>query len=417
MSGPVSEPRLRPDVATLFDAGPVSPDSASAVRANARAVLGLVAAEADAIESAGRLTDPVLRAFRAAGFFEMGFPRSRGGLEMRLVDQVSVVAEVSRVDASAGWNIAVLNAGGYYAGRLGADAYRELYPTRDLPTAGAFHPPGRAERVRGGYLVSGNWDWGSGSYHAERIVGGCQVFDGGVPVLEDNGKQRLLGVWLPAGSVRLADNWRTIGLCGSGSTSYAVAEPVFVPGQHAFDREAPPNPDADPLNKDVKIAHFPLTGVCLGLAQHAVDIALAAVRRRAGDGALDSATSQALGRALTEIDFCYAGILDIARRTDEVIFRPGDTLDRVQTARMTAANTVAGDVLRRVLPICLDLVGARHVFETHPMQRVVRDATTALAHAGTRATHAGALAAAVVDDPRAAATNPDVDALRARQRS
>jgi alkylation response protein AidB-like acyl-CoA dehydrogenase len=416
MSGPVSEPRLRPDVATLFDADPVSPDSASAVRANARAVLGLVAGEADAIESAGRLTDPVLRAFRAAGLFEMGFPRSRGGLEMRLVDQVSVVAEVARVDASAGWNIAVLNAGGYYAGRLGADAYRELYPTRDLPTAGAFHPPGRAEQVPGGYLVSGNWDWGSGSYHAERIVGGCQVFDGGVPVLEDNGKQRLLGIWLPAGSVRLADNWRTIGLCGSGSTSYAVAEPAFVPAHHAFDREARPNPDADPLNKDVKIAHFPLTGVCLGLAQHAVDIALEAVRRR-GDSPPDSATSQALGGALTEIDFCYAGILDIARRTDEVIFRPGETLDRVQTARMTAANTVAGNVLRRVLPICLDLVGARHVFETHPMQRVVRDATTALAHAGTRATHAGALATAVVDDLRAAATTPEADAFAAKSRS
>jgi alkylation response protein AidB-like acyl-CoA dehydrogenase len=83
---------------------------------------------------------------------------------------------------------------------------------------------------------------------------------------------------------------------------------------------------------------------------------------------------------------------------------------------MTAANTVAADALRRVLPVCLDLVGARHVFDTHPMQRVVRDATTALAHAGTRATHAGALAAAVVDHPRAAATNPDADALAAKAR-
>jgi len=423
MTGPVSERRVRAagsGVATVFDAPPaclISPGSAATVRANVRAVLGLVADEADAIEAAGRLTDPVVRAFRAAGLFEMGFPRSRGGLEMRLVDQVSVVAEVSRVDASAGWNIAVLNAGGYYAGRLGAGAYRELYPTRDLPTSGAFHPPGRADRVSGGYLVSGSWDWGSGSYHAEHVVGGCQVFDGGQPVLEDNGRQRLLGIWLPRRSVRMADNWRTIGVRGSGSTSFAVAEPVFVPAQHAFDREARPSADADPLNKDVKIAHFPLTGVCLGLAQHAVDIAIEAVRARAGGEPLDSATSQALGAALTDIDFCYAGILDTARRTDEVIFRPGDTLDRVQTARMTAANTVAGNVLRRVLPICLDLTGARHVFESHPMERVVRDATTALAHAGTRATHAGALAAAVVDDPHAAATNPDADGRRAGQRS
>jgi indole-3-acetate monooxygenase len=399
-------------VSDLASAGLVPPDSASAVRANARAVLSLVAEQADAIEAAGRLTDPVLRAFRAAGFFEMGFPESRGGLELRLVDQVSVVAEVARVDASAAWNIAVLGAGGYYAGRLGAAAYRELYPTRDLPTCGAFHPPGRAERVPGGYLVSGSWDWGSGSYHAERIVGGCLVFDDGQPVLEENGAQRLLGVWLPRDSVRLADNWRTIGVRGSGSTSYAVTEPVLVPADHTFDRNAAPDAAADPLNKDVKIAHFPLTGVCLGLAQHAVDLALDAVRRR-GDGPLDSAAGQALGAALTEIDFCYAGVLDTARRTDEVLFRRGATLDAVQTARLTAANAVAGDVLRRVLPRCLELTGARHVFESHPMERVVRDATTALAHAGTRAAHAGALATAVLGNPHAAPTTPDADTSRA----
>ncbi|HEX4253018.1 MAG TPA: acyl-CoA dehydrogenase family protein [Pseudonocardia sp.] len=391
--------------------GLVAPSSASAVRANARAVLGLVAAEADAIEAGGRLTDPVVRAFRAAGLFEMGFPRSRGGLELRLADQVSVVAELARVDASAGWNVAVLGAGGYYAGRLGADAYRELYPTRDLPTCGAFHPPGRAERVDGGYLVSGSWDWGSGSYHAGHVVGGCRVFDGGEPVLESSGVQRLLGMWLPRGSVRLADNWQTIGVRGSGSTSYAVTEPVFVPAHHTFDRNAAPDGGADPLNKDVKIAHFPLTGVCLGLAQHAVDIALDAVRRRGG-APLDSAASQALGASLTEIDFCYAGVLDTARRTDEVIFRPGAKLDAVQTARMTAANAMAGDVLRRVLPRCLELTGARHVFRSHPMERVVRDATTALAHAGTRALHFGALATAVLGDPAAAPTTPDADALR-----
>jgi alkylation response protein AidB-like acyl-CoA dehydrogenase len=399
-------------VSDLAAAGLVPPDSPSAVRGNARAVLSLVAEQADAIEAAGRLTDPVVRAFRAAGFFEMGFPRSRGGLEMRLVDQVSVVAEIARVDASAGWNIAVLGAGGYYAGRLGAAAYRELYPTRDLPTCGAFHPPGRAERVPGGYLVSGGWDWGSGSYHADHIVGGCLVFDDGQPVLEENGAQRLLGIWLPRDSVRLADNWQTIGVRGSGSTSYAVTEPVFVPAQHTFDRAAAPNAGADPLNKDVKIAHFPLSGVCFGLAQHAVDIALDAVRRRAG-GPLDSAASQALGAALTEIDFCYAGVLDTARRTDEVIFRPGQRLDAVQTARMTAANAVAGNVLRRVLPLCLELTGARHVFRSHPMERVVRDAATALAHAGTRALHAGALATAVLADPDAAPTTSDADAPRA----
>jgi alkylation response protein AidB-like acyl-CoA dehydrogenase len=70
-------------------------------------------------------------------------------------------------------------------------------------------------------------------------------------------------------------------------------------------------------------------------------------------------------------------------------------------------------VLRRVLPLCLELTGARHVFRSHPMERVVRDAATALAHAGTRALHAGALATAVLADPDAAPTTSDADTPRA----
>ncbi|MDT7662110.1 MAG: hypothetical protein QOD04_1666 [Pseudonocardiales bacterium] len=57
--------------------------------------------------------------------------------------------------------------------------------------------------------------------------------------------------------------------------------------------------------------------------------------------------------------------------------------------------------------------GARHVFRSHPMERVVRDAATGLAHAGTRALHAGALATAVLADPDAAPTTSDADAPRA----
>ena len=40
----------------------------------------------------------------------------------------------------------------------GEEAYEELYPTRDMPTSGSFHPRGRAVEVPGGYLVSGRWD-------------------------------------------------------------------------------------------------------------------------------------------------------------------------------------------------------------------------------------------------------------------
>lgn len=366
-----------------------APLSSAAVRANAAALGPLVRAEADRCESEARLSDSLMRAFRDAGLFQMGFPASRGGLEMPLADQLAVVTEIARHDAGAGWNVAVLNASGYYAGRLGQAAYDELYPTRDLPTGGSFHPPGRAEAVDGGYLVSGRWDWGSGTPTAERVVGGCLVYRDGEPVRRADGRQILLGVWLPRDAVRHTGNWQALGIRGSGSGSYEVSEPVFVPEHHVFDREAPPNPDADPLNKHVGLLFFPLTGVCLGLARHVVELTLDAVRARCrGEvSKLDTATKQQLGQAATETDLVYRGIEEVARRADEAIFTPGRVLDPVEEARLRVANSQAGETLRRVLDLCVDLYGSRYIYQSDPLERVIRDAWGALAHFGAKKFH------------------------------
>jgi alkylation response protein AidB-like acyl-CoA dehydrogenase len=296
-----------------------------------------------------------------------------------------------------------------YAGRLPDAAYEELYPTRDRPTSGSFHPRGRAERVDGGFLVSGRWDWGSGSYTAHHVVGGCMVFDGDEPVMAANGKQMHLGIWLPKGAVVPADNWQTLGLRGSGSTSYSIEVPAFVPATHSFDREAAYNPDADPLNKTPKICHFALGGVVLGVARRAVRLAGEALRAKAtagGVSAVDPALRQALGEAMGEVDFAYGGMRAVARATDEIIFGGGELLP-LHEARMTAANAVAAGVLRRVLPLCTELVGARYILDTHPMQKVLRDGYGALAHAGTGRSHLGAQAAVALADLAGGFTLPD----------
>jgi alkylation response protein AidB-like acyl-CoA dehydrogenase len=387
-----------------------APETAEAIIANAHDLLPLIAEEADEIEQAARLTPRAAAAMRASGVFQMAFPASRGGVEMGLAQQVEVTALIAAVDASAGWNVGVLNATGYYAGRLGDAAYAELYPTRDTPTSGAFHPRGRAERVDGGYLVTGRWGWGSGSYSAVHIIGGAEVFEGGAPVLGADGRQAHLGLWLPRASIEVADDWQVLGVRGSGSTSYAITEPAFVPEHHAFDREALDDPSADPLNKSVGISHFALTGVVLGVARHAVQIAGEFVRERMGGASaakVDAATKQALGEAMAEVDFAYAGVREVARLTDEVIFTPGLGMTPLQRARMTAANAAAANALRRAMSLCMEVASATYILDRNPIQRVIRDGMSALAHAGTRRAHLGAAAAAALEKPGLGFTNPD----------
>lgn len=147
------------------------PSSAQAVTSNVAGVIDVIAEEAAESERRGRITDRTVRAMRSAGMFQMTFPSRVGGLEMTLEDQVRVVSAIARVDGGSAWNVGVLNATGIYAGRLGDEGYADLYPDRDRPTSGAFHPKGVAEKVSGGYMVTGKWDWGSGSYVADHIIG------------------------------------------------------------------------------------------------------------------------------------------------------------------------------------------------------------------------------------------------------
>lgn len=383
-------------------AGLAAPDSAEAIIANARAILPLIAEEADGIEELGRLTPRAEAAMRAAGVFQMAFPARRGGVEMSLVQQVEVAAIIAAVDGSAGWHVGVLNATGYYATRLGDEAYAELYPTRDMPTAGAFHPRGRADKVPGGYMITGKWGWGSGSYTAEHIIGGAEIFENGEPVMGADGKQMHLGMWLPREAVEMMHDWQVLGVRGSGSTTYAVTEPTFVPEKYTFDREALDDPAADPLNKSVLISHVGLTGVLLGMARHAVELAADVVHQRTPVGAgakVDSAIKQALGEAMCEVDFAYAGVREVCRMTDAVIFTPGAGLNEVQRARMTAASASAANALRRVLTLTMDVAASVYLLDRSPIQRVIRDGLSAIAHGGARRPHQGVLAVAALDHP------------------
>lgn len=370
------------------------PVTRSAVLANARALIPLVAAEADEVEAGAHLTARLAAAMRAAGVFQMAFPARLGGLELGITDQLDVVALISAADASAGWHVGVLNATGYYASRLGERAYAQLYPSRDMPTSGSFHPRGQAVQVDGGYLVTGQWDWGSAADIAEHVVGGCLVVDDGGRPVAGAGGQMHLGLWLPRTAVRSAGNWQTVGLRGTGSASFFIDEPAFVPIDHSFDREAGFDPAADPLNRTPLIAHFALGGVVLGLARHAVALAADALRQR--PGGRDSAASQSLGEVVADVDLAYAGVREIGRRTDDLLFggtRPFTALDE---ARMTAANAASAAMLRRILPVCMELVGSYYILDTHPMQRVIRDAVGALAHSGTRRAHLGMLGDTII---------------------
>jgi len=297
MSGPVSDPRVRPagpGVATMHNAGLATPASASAVRANARAVLGLVA-EGRPTRSrppggspnrwSGRSARPVVRDGLPALSrwpWRCGWS-TRSASSPRSPGWTPRPAGMSRC-AQRGW---LLRRAARRRRLPGALSDPRPAHRRRLPSARPCRPGNagatwsRATGTGAAAVTTPSASWAAVSVRRRAARA------------EDNGKQRLLGIWLPAGSVRLADNWRTIGLRGSwqhllrGRRAGLRPVPAHLrPGSQTESRFRP----VEQGRQSRATSRSP--GVCSAWPSTPSTIALAAVRGRGGDGALDSATSQ-----------------------------------------------------------------------------------------------------------------------------
>jgi alkylation response protein AidB-like acyl-CoA dehydrogenase len=195
-------------------------------------LIPLIEAEADEAESLYHLTDRVVDEFRRAGLYRLTIPQAIGGLELPWVDAMRLVERVAHVDGSTGWCMmvegvvhAIMSA---FLPEAGA---RQMYPNgADVMAAGNGVPRGFAREVDGGYMIRGHWSYGSTIHHAEWIHSGCFVTDGDKPRMRADGSPEIVMAHHPRSSIVLKGNWDTLGLRGSGSFDYTLAEPeMFIP--------------------------------------------------------------------------------------------------------------------------------------------------------------------------------------------
>src|SRR4051794_2363078 len=142
------------------------PETGAEILGRARALAPLLRERSEEIERARRLPDDVVELLRATGVFRMGFGRDWGGPELTSAEQTEVVEALAYGDTSAGWCAMIGMDTGLYANFLDRSVAAEMFPSLDMITAGLLFPVGRAEKVAGGYRLSGRWQFGSGITHA-----------------------------------------------------------------------------------------------------------------------------------------------------------------------------------------------------------------------------------------------------------
>jgi alkylation response protein AidB-like acyl-CoA dehydrogenase len=352
-------------------------ERAEALLAAARSLGPLIEDNAREAELIRRLPDPVVEAFREAGFFWMKTPLEIGGSELDPVSFGDVMEEIAYHDASAAW-ATMIGSGtiGTMAGWLPDEGIAELFaPGEPLPTvAGQFTPRGTAIPVDGGYRVSGRWAFGSGIDHSNWVVGGCIVEGTGAPIF----------VTAPKSEVTVHGNWNAAALQGTGSHDFSFDD-VFIPFSLAMEAYGGvPRRGGDIFRQPIMIfISNELSPLLVGIARRAIDdmIDLAASTARSLSGSLAGRAS--FQKAIGQAEAKWAAARTLYRTTAQEgidIVRSGGTIDDDTVAVLRARHTLVAEMCAELISDLFRYGGGRVLSVEHRMQRHLRNSLGALQH-------------------------------------
>jgi alkylation response protein AidB-like acyl-CoA dehydrogenase len=193
-----------------------------------------VSPRAEEIESRRRVPGDIVEALRRVGVFRMLAPHSHGGLALSVPAAVPVVEALSAADSSASWATMIAVTSHTFCTWLPRATYDRLFAHHpDVVVVGVGTPVGRADKIDGGYRITGRWPFASGCQNAQWIVGHCVLYQDGKPMMSGDGP--LTGFFmLPAECWRIEETWQASGLTASGS-HYIVLEDFHAPDASAFD--------------------------------------------------------------------------------------------------------------------------------------------------------------------------------------
>ncbi|MFI0469531.1 acyl-CoA dehydrogenase family protein [Saccharopolyspora sp. 5N102] len=360
---------------------PAIPNTAEKILAAVRAMVPELRARSAEIERNRTLPADIVALMRGAGVFRMGFSKTFGGPGLTSVEQTQVIETLAYGDISVGWCAMVGMDGGLY--HLRESAVREMFPTLDLAAAGMLPPVGRADRVPGGYRLSGRWGFASGIAHADWVSAGALTYTDGELDRTASGKPNWRIMMVRPSEVELVDNWHATGMSGTGSMDFEIDD-VFVAEEHSFSLAEPTR--SGPLSVPDAVMRK-MAGVALGAARaaldHARDVARTKVNRLTGERWSDDYRVQfTLGTC--EMDFMsmrHAVYRSLERRWR--LLESGGTLDdftpdeRVATmlTRLNAMRS-ARSIVRRLY----DLLATTAIYQPSPMDRWLRDLETMCQH-------------------------------------
>jgi alkylation response protein AidB-like acyl-CoA dehydrogenase len=339
-------------------------------------------------EAEANLPRETVDAMRRAGIFRTWTPAAFGGLEVEPLAALRLVEDISYIDASAGW-VAGNSAGLTFLMQSlpESGARRILGANPDAIVAGAGFPLGTAEVAPGGYRVTGQHAFGTGSKWADWFSALNIVTEGGQPRTYPDGSPMLVFAYMPASDVQVLDNWDTLGMRGTGSCDFRW-ENVFVAEDLAYavgPLDHPGPAFTGPLYKGgIYITAAAIGAVGLGIARAALDegkrVALEKTPSYLAAGLADNGAVQRLvARAEAQQAAASAYLYKVIGDFWEKSLR-GARPALAEVAQAQLATSFAVESAAKVTEMIHEVCGTTGIRNSSRLARYFRDAHTVSQH-------------------------------------
>ena len=344
-----------------------------------------VARRAPEIESVRRLPADLAGKMAKAGLFRMLLPAALGGHDTPPAQIGLAIETLAQADASAAWCLMIGATTAAMANRMPAGMAREVFGHPDVITAGVFAPMGKAVDDGDHWIVSGRWQWGSGSQNAHWIAGGAMLMGPDGPLKDAEGQPLHRMMLFPADQVELIDTWRTSGLCGTGSLDFQVKD-VRVPKDRSVALQS------DKPTVDTPLGRFPVMGllalgiaaVALGNARGALMTAgqMAQTKKQQGSQrtlAERNVTQNDFARSVASLSAARAHYYECVGLLWAAMHNGGEPpLELRNRLRLACAH--ASHVSADVTKVAYDMLGGSAVYLDNDLQRRFRDANVITHH-------------------------------------
>jgi 3-hydroxy-9,10-secoandrosta-1,3,5(10)-triene-9,17-dione monooxygenase len=328
-----------------------------------------------------RLPDDTVNDFADSGLFKALVPLKRGGYQFDHRVVARIVKPIASACGSSAWCLAVYCGHNWLAATLQEEVQRDIYGDAGFALIPApLNPAGsKAQKIDGGFRVSGRWPFATGVHHSNWAILPALVREGDVA-----GETAQIVFAIPRADFEIDDTWHVEGMRGTGSKDIVI-DNVFIPAHRTTDAVGvlegkAPGTKVNPgslyrlpaITSLLFVVEPVLTGITLGAIATYEKRMQTRVHAFTAHKDLDHSASQMrLAEACASVD---AAELITNRDIDEMTrsIESGD-LTIEQRARVRLDSAYVASLCKHAVDLLVDSAGANALRDGSELQRAFRD--------------------------------------------